>query len=64
MPNNENAWSDWLDFNKETISKIPQSAGVYMMHVSMKILLLEVLKISKQVFKTKKKIHASQELQE
>ena len=40
MPDNENAWSDWLDFNKETISKIPQSAGVYMMHTSMKILFI------------------------
>ena len=40
MPNNENAWSDWLDFNTETISKIPQSAGVYMMHASMKILFI------------------------
>ncbi len=40
MLNNENAWSDWLDFNGETISKIPQSAGVYMMHASMKILFI------------------------
>ena len=40
MPDNENVWSDWLDFNKETISKIPQSAGVYMMHASMKILFI------------------------
>ncbi len=40
MLNNENAWSDWLDYNEETISKIPQSAGVYMMHASMKILFI------------------------
>jgi len=40
MLNNENAWSDWLDFNGETISKIPQSAGVFMMHASMKILFI------------------------
>ena len=40
MLNNENAWSDWLDYNEVTISKIPQSAGVYMMHASMKILLI------------------------
>jgi len=40
MPSNENTWSDWLDYNKETISKIPQSAGVYMMHASMKILFI------------------------
>ncbi len=49
MLNNENAWSDWLDYNEVTISKIPQSAGVYMMHVSMKILFIggsENIKIS------------------
>ena len=40
MLNNENAWSDWLDFNGDTISKIPQLAGVYMMHASMKILFI------------------------
>jgi excinuclease UvrABC nuclease subunit len=40
MLNNQNAWSDWLDFNEDTISKIPQSAGVYMMHASMKILFI------------------------
>lgn len=51
MLNNENAWSDWLDYNEETISKIPQSAGVYMMHASMKILFIggsENIKISIQ----------------
>lgn len=40
MAGNENAWSDWLNFNEETISKIPQCAGVYMMHASMKILFI------------------------
>jgi len=40
MPNNKNEWSEWLDFNGETLSKIPQSAGVYMMHTSMKILFI------------------------
>ena len=40
MLNSENTWSDWLDFNEETISKIPQSAGVYMVHASMKILFI------------------------
>ena len=40
MLNNENIWSDWFDFNEETISKIPQSEGVYMMHASMKILFI------------------------
>lgn len=42
--NNENSietleWSDWLDFNKETIETIPEEEeGVYKMHASMKIL--------------------------
>jgi len=40
MPYNENKWSDWLDFNAETIAKIPQTTGVYMMHISMKILFI------------------------
>ena len=51
MLNNENAWSDWLDYNEETISKTPQSPGVYMMHASMKILFIggsENIKISIQ----------------
>jgi len=37
---NENKWSEWFDFNAETISRIPQTAGVYMMHTSMKILFI------------------------
>lgn len=40
MLNDQNAWSDWLDFNEETISKIPELSGVYMMHASMKILFI------------------------
>jgi len=40
MSYNENKWSEWLDFNIETISKIPQTSGVYMMHLSMKILFI------------------------
>lgn len=31
-------WSDWLDYNIEQISKIPQESGIYMMHAAMKIL--------------------------
>jgi predicted GIY-YIG superfamily endonuclease len=31
-------WSDWLDFNAESISKIPELPGVFMMHTAMKIL--------------------------
>ena len=34
-------WSDWTDFNENIISDILQSAGVYMMHTSMKILVIE-----------------------
>lgn len=31
-------WSDWLDFTKEDIEKVPESPGVFMMHASMKVL--------------------------
>ena len=34
----ENDWSEWFDHNQETLSKIPETSGVYMMHKSMKIL--------------------------
>jgi hypothetical protein len=30
-------WSSWLNFDKETITKIPELEGVYKMHASMKI---------------------------
>jgi hypothetical protein len=40
MLDNKNNWSEWLDFNEETIEKIPQTEGVYMMHASMKILFI------------------------
>jgi excinuclease UvrABC nuclease subunit len=33
-------WSDWLDFNPEQIASVPESAGVYMMHAAMKILVI------------------------
>ena len=33
-------WSSWLNFDKETITNIPESEGVYKMHVSMKILFI------------------------
>jgi len=33
-------WSDWLDFKKETISSIPETPGVFMMHASMKVLFI------------------------
>jgi excinuclease UvrABC nuclease subunit len=31
-------WSEWLDYNADEISKIPEESGVYMMHATMKIL--------------------------
>lgn len=37
----KNTWSDWMDFDENIISVIPKSAGVYMMHSSMKILMIE-----------------------
>lgn len=31
-------WSEWLDFQSQVISGIPESAGVFMTHAAMKIL--------------------------
>lgn len=31
-------WSDWLDFNATQVASVPELAGVFMMHASMKIL--------------------------
>ena len=31
-------WSEWLDFDKLTVENVPEGAGVYKMHTSMKIL--------------------------
>jgi len=36
----ENKWSDWQDNNQKILSEIPEKPGVYMMHASMKILLI------------------------
>jgi excinuclease UvrABC nuclease subunit len=33
-------WSSWLNFDKATISELPESEGVYKMHASMKILFI------------------------
>jgi hypothetical protein len=30
-------WSEWLDFDKSTVMNIPEGAGVYKIHASMKI---------------------------
>lgn len=34
------AWSDWLDYSSQEISKTPEKPGVYMMHAAMKILFI------------------------
>ena len=33
-------WSSWLNFDKATITEIPESEGIYKMHASMKILFI------------------------
>ena len=38
MSTQERNWSDWLNFDAETIAKTPQTPGVFRMHASMKIL--------------------------
>lgn len=32
------SWSDWLDFDGPSVDKVPESAGVYLMHASMKVM--------------------------
>jgi hypothetical protein len=34
------SWSQWLDFDKSNVSSTPESAGVFTMHASMKILFI------------------------
>ena len=34
----ERNWSEWINFDADTISKVPQTPGVFRMHASMKIL--------------------------
>ena len=41
MSSNDIVWSEWLNFDKDTIEKIPESPGVFRMHAAMKILLIE-----------------------
>ncbi|HVX03169.1 MAG TPA: hypothetical protein VHA09_08450 [Nitrososphaera sp.] len=31
-------WSEWLDFDKEHVDSVPEAAGVYLMHASMKVM--------------------------
>ena len=33
-------WSDWVDYNQDTLSKTPETSGVYMMHGNMEILFI------------------------
>ena len=33
-------WSSWLNFDKATITEIPESEGIYKMHANMKILFI------------------------
>lgn len=33
-------WSEWLDFERHTVEAIPESARVYKMHATMKILFI------------------------
>ena len=41
-------WSSWLDFNSNSIDKVPESEGVYKLHASMKILFIGNSKNIKQ----------------
>jgi len=38
LTSSELSWSEWLEFNKENISKLPQSSGVFRMHTNMKMM--------------------------
>lgn len=32
------AWSEWLDFDRTGVEKVPEAPGVYLMHASMKVM--------------------------
>lgn len=34
----EEAWSEWLDFDRSRTESVPESSGVFVMHASMKIM--------------------------
>jgi excinuclease UvrABC nuclease subunit len=34
----ESQWSEWLDFSKQQIDSVPEAAGIYLMHASMKVM--------------------------
>lgn len=31
-------WSEWLDFDRARVESVPEAAGVYLMHASMKVM--------------------------
>ncbi len=31
-------WSEWLDFDRARVESVPEVAGVYLMHASMKVM--------------------------
>jgi excinuclease UvrABC nuclease subunit len=31
------SWSEWLDFDKAGVDKVPEQSGVFLMHASMKV---------------------------
>jgi hypothetical protein len=32
------SWSEWLDFDGAGVGQVPEAAGVYLMHASMKVM--------------------------
>ena len=38
MSSEQYEWSEWLDFDKTHVDSAPESAGVYLIHASMKVL--------------------------
>lgn len=39
----EDEWSEWLDFNRETISSlVPEETGLFKVHASMKVLYIGI----------------------
>ncbi len=41
MKTQDVTWSEWFNFDKENISKIPSKPGVFRMHAAMKILYID-----------------------
>jgi hypothetical protein len=34
-------WSEWLDFDRAHVESVPEAAGVYLMHASMKVMRID-----------------------